>query len=78
MTRVFRTRKPTAEESGECVVRGIPGTNVLKARVPSHTTMHFINNMSIKATCFGVMRPSSGFIESKDFGHTQQRTLLTI
>jgi hypothetical protein len=26
MTLAFRMQKPTAKESGECVVRGIPGT----------------------------------------------------
>jgi hypothetical protein len=26
MTLAFRMKKPTAKESGECVVRGIPGT----------------------------------------------------
>jgi hypothetical protein len=28
MTQTFRTHKPTAKESGECVLRGIPGINL--------------------------------------------------
>jgi hypothetical protein len=36
---------------------------VYKAEVPSHTTMYFINNKIIRATCFGLMGPSSGLID---------------
>jgi hypothetical protein len=39
MTLAFRMQKPTAKESGECVVRGIPGT------FPERNHQHFLLNV---------------------------------